>query len=105
MSGKRPLRGGDCGLAVGHRCSTAAPAATPSPRRVPPNDFCNADRDRHRHTPSATPSPTVTPTPPHPLSVEFMRQQSYPGSPLTVEQTLQPGSNYQRFIASYFPRA
>jgi len=30
-----------------------------------------------------------------------MRQRSYPGSDITIEQTLEPGSNYQRYIASY----
>lgn len=38
---------------------------------------------------------------PHPLSIEAMRQAEYPGSDLIVEQTLPPGSNYQRFIVSY----
>ncbi len=30
-----------------------------------------------------------------------MRTQEYPGSDIVVEQTLQPGANYQRYIASY----
>jgi dipeptidyl aminopeptidase/acylaminoacyl peptidase len=30
-----------------------------------------------------------------------MRQQSYPGSEITIEETLEPGSNYDRYIASY----
>jgi dipeptidyl aminopeptidase/acylaminoacyl peptidase len=30
-----------------------------------------------------------------------MRQQSYPGSEITVEETLEPGTNYDRYIASY----
>lgn len=38
---------------------------------------------------------------PHPLSIEYMRQQEYPGSTITIEQTLTPGSNYDRYIASY----
>jgi len=33
--------------------------------------------------------------------IEFMRQQAYPGSEITIEQTLEPGSNYDRYIASY----
>ncbi|MCX7706375.1 MAG: alpha/beta fold hydrolase, partial [Anaerolineae bacterium] len=53
-------------------------------------------------TPTATTTPTPTPTPPVPLSVEFMRTQSYPGSEIVIEQTLQPGANYQRYIASYY---
>jgi dipeptidyl aminopeptidase/acylaminoacyl peptidase len=33
--------------------------------------------------------------------IEVMRRQSYPGSELTVEQTLEPGVNYDRTIVSY----
>src|SRR5690242_5574868 len=52
--------------------------------------------------PSATPAPTLTPTPePNPLSIEAMRQRQYPGSNVVIEQTLAPGSNYKRYIASY----
>ncbi|MFB0537223.1 MAG: alpha/beta hydrolase family protein [Anaerolineae bacterium] len=58
-------------------------------------------------TPTATPTPTVTPTltptptPTHPLMIEVMRQQAYPGSEMTIEETLDPDSNYDRYIASY----
>lgn len=38
---------------------------------------------------------------PHPLSIESLRQGEFPGSDLTVEQTLAPGSNYTRQIVSY----
>jgi len=37
----------------------------------------------------------------NPLSIEYMRQQAYPGSAATIEQTLAPRANYSRFIASY----
>ena len=37
----------------------------------------------------------------HPLQILEMRKQEYPGSDLTIEQTLSPGSNYTRSIASY----
>jgi dipeptidyl aminopeptidase/acylaminoacyl peptidase len=30
-----------------------------------------------------------------------MRQQSYPGSPIAVEQTLTPGTNYDQYVVSY----
>jgi dipeptidyl aminopeptidase/acylaminoacyl peptidase len=33
--------------------------------------------------------------------VEMMRQQSYPGSDIVIEETLEPGENYDRYIASY----
>ncbi len=51
--------------------------------------------------PSDTPTPSATPTPTHPLMIEMMRQDNYPGSELTFEQTLEPGDNYDRFIVSY----
>lgn len=38
---------------------------------------------------------------PNPLSIEYMRNQKYPGSDITIEQTLPDGSNYSRYIASY----
>jgi dipeptidyl aminopeptidase/acylaminoacyl peptidase len=37
----------------------------------------------------------------NPLSVEQMRKQDYPGSDIVIEQTLEPGGNYNRYIASY----
>ncbi|GIV78432.1 MAG: hypothetical protein KatS3mg050_2826 [Litorilinea sp.] len=58
-------------------------------------------------TPTPTPaSPLPTPTPlppgvPHPLTIEYLRQGEYPGSPLVVEQVLEPGVNYSRAIVSY----
>lgn len=37
----------------------------------------------------------------HPLSIEALRKGDYPGSDLVIEQTLTPGSNYERYIVSY----
>lgn len=37
----------------------------------------------------------------HPLSIAALRNGEYPGSDIVIEQTLAPGSNYQRYIASY----
>ena len=51
--------------------------------------------------PTDTPTPTATPTPLHPMSIASMRQQNYPGSDVVIEQTLAPGSNYDRYVASY----
>ncbi len=64
--------------------TTALPATTPAP------------------TLTASPSVTLSPTPTlFPLSIAAMRAGSYPGSGVTIESTLDPGSNYQRYIASY----
>ncbi len=65
--------------------STPTPTATPTPTPIPTD----------------TPTPTATPTPLHPLMIEVMRQQAYPGSEITVEETLEPGPNYDRYIVSY----
>jgi len=65
--------------------STPLPTATPAPT----------------NTPSPTSSPTPTPTPTHALMIESMRQLEFPGSDITIEETLAPGSNYDRYVASY----
>lgn len=52
-------------------------------------------------TATVTPTPTPSPTPTHPLMIEVMRRQSYPGSDIVIEQTLEPGANYDRYIVSY----
>ncbi len=38
---------------------------------------------------------------PHELMISTLRNKPYPGSDLTVEETLPPGSNYSRYITSY----
>lgn len=51
---------------------------------------------------TATPLPTATPTPtPHPLTIASMRAREYPGSNIVIEQTLEAGSNYRRYLVSY----
>jgi len=75
--------------------ASAATAAATSTATVPPSPTA---------PPTQTPTPTSTPTPtptPHPLTIGAMRERSYPGSEFTIEQVLEPGSNYDRFVASY----
>jgi len=71
--------------------ATQPAAATPQPVSEP--------------LPTLPPAPTVTPSPtprpPHPLQIDVMRQRVYTGSDITIEETLDPGSNYDRYIASY----
>jgi dipeptidyl aminopeptidase/acylaminoacyl peptidase len=53
-------------------------------------------------TPTWTPTVTLTATPtPHPMSIPAMRQMDYPGSPIVIEATLEPGANYYRYYAYY----
>lgn len=42
-----------------------------------------------------------TPVPLNPLAIQAMRAKVYPGSNITIEQTLTPAANYNRYIASY----
>jgi len=55
---------------------------------------------------TATPHPTFVPIAtggtPNPLSIPSMRSQTYPGSEITFDQTLEPGGNYNQFIVHYF---
>lgn len=71
--------------------SSAEPVATADPISAP--------------TETATSVPIVpstpTPQPLNRLTIESMRQQQYPGSDISIEQTLAPGSNYSRYIVSY----
>lgn len=52
---------------------------------------------------TSTPAPTSTSSPPrlNPLTIEWMRQQEFPGSDIAMEQTLAAGSNYDRYVVSY----
>lgn len=63
--------------------ATATPTAEPTPAGVP------------------TPTPTPAPADRHPLAIPQMRRVSYPGSEIVIEQRLDPGVNYSRYIASY----
>lgn len=53
-------------------------------------------------TSTATAAPTLTPTPTiHPLTIEYLRSRDYDASELVIEQTLEVGPNYYRYVASY----
>lgn len=43
----------------------------------------------------------ATPAPTSPLNIQFMRSQSYPGSDITIEQTLPLGPNFDSYLTSY----
>ena len=59
---------------------TATPTVTPTASPTPTSTATA--------TPTVTHTPTSTPTPLHPLMIESMRRQSYPGSEITFERTL-----------------
>jgi len=49
-----------------------------------------------------TPVSVATPSPaPNPLAISAMRERSYPGSDIVIEQTLEDGSNYHQYLTSY----
>ena len=37
----------------------------------------------------------------HPLTIEYLRSQKYPGSEIAIEKTLSSGGNYKRLLTSY----
>ncbi len=77
-----------------------APTATPIPT-TPPESVAQAAQEGVTDVSNA-PAPAATALPPaQPLTIEAMRQRTYPGSDLVIELTLTPGSNYNRYYASY----
>lgn len=91
---------GNGGTTVTHDPTTAIPTATVTTTLLPSATRTPSATPTITRTPRPTPTPTVTPTP-HPLSIPLMRQQSYPGSDIVIEETLEPGSSYDRLIVSY----
>ncbi len=98
--------------------SESAPVVTPpraieNPTRVVlqptrTNSIPTAESDAEPTIPAAptetrapTQIPPPTPTPQHELMIEVQRAREYTGSEITIEQTLAPGSNYNRYLASY----
>jgi dipeptidyl aminopeptidase/acylaminoacyl peptidase len=78
--------------------ATATQIPEPTATKPPPTATPTATQTA---TPTATPTPTFPSHDPYPIQIEVMRQQSYPGSEITIEQTLSPGANYKRYIVSY----
>ncbi len=53
-------------------------------------------------SPTVLPSTTPSPTPdPFPMEIQAMRNRSYLGSDIVIENELSPGGNYNRYYASY----
>jgi fermentation-respiration switch protein FrsA (DUF1100 family) len=70
---------------------TNAPSVTISSTQVPDPTLA----------PTAGPTATSTAVPLNPLQIEYLREREFLGSDITIEQTLTPGSNYNRYIAWY----
>lgn len=89
-------------------CTASSGASTPASATLAAQNPSLPASDEET-TPTATPivnvadgqTPVPTPTPLHPFAIEAMRARDYPGSDIVIEQVLEPGSNYQRYIVSY----
>jgi fermentation-respiration switch protein FrsA (DUF1100 family) len=75
---------------------TINPSATPSQSSTP----VPSNTPTSTVTQTSTRTPTSTPTL-HPMIILAARQTDYPGSAITIEQTLEPGANYSRYYAWY----
>lgn len=78
------------------RVVTDSPTLPASPTLLPTNTPAPA--------PTSSPTSTIAPSPTpilHPMSIQAMRSGNYSGSEITIEEELEPGANYHRYIASY----
>lgn len=88
-------------LVVGWKLCLPAGASAPASAAV---DTATAPAVRASAT--ATPAPSATavarpPIDPITLTLTWLAQQKTPGSAITVEETLAPGGNYNRYLVSY----
>ncbi|MFZ6028977.1 MAG: alpha/beta hydrolase family protein [Chloroflexota bacterium] len=76
------------------------PASSPSlsPTFSPTPSHTPAPTATRTRTPTITPTPTPTD---HPMFIVAQRQKEYPGSEIAIEETLEPGGNYDRYYVSY----
>ncbi len=77
-----------------------APVAAPEVRTEPATPVPPTSTDSPTATPTALPSLTPTPTP-DPLTIEYLRLQSYNGGEIQFIETLESGANYSRHYVSY----
>lgn len=86
---------------LAERVVAAAATVEPTPTAAPSSTPTATATSSPSATPTATVTPTPTATPTHPLMIEVMRRQSFPGSEITFEQILDPTDSYERYIVSY----
>ncbi|MFH2039184.1 MAG: alpha/beta fold hydrolase [Chloroflexota bacterium] len=86
-------------------------ACGPNPAFAPTPTLTNASYPINTRSPIQNPTSTITPQPTwtseptpvlFPLSIEAMRSRDFPGSQILIEKNLPPGTNYNRYICSYF---
>ncbi len=80
------------------------PAKTPIIVLTATNNPTRTTAPSNTPEPTATAVATITPTSTstlHPMNILAARETPYPGSEITIEETLEPGGNYSRYIAWY----
>ena len=89
-----------CGPATPKIASLSSPSAsiTPQPSSTATDSLVSTQTLTATVSPTFTVSPTVTPA--HPLSMEYLKQQSYSGE-LMIEEDLGQEDSYYRYIVSY----
>lgn len=90
---------------------TAQPTVQPTvqPTASPTTSSSNTGGPAISSSATITDGPTIEeqwakrsgPDDPHPLTIEYLRSQEYPGSAITIEQTLSAGNGYNRYLVSY----
>ncbi len=96
-----------CIPAAGSSIPVAQPASPLAPSAAPADSAANseaaaaANADEQEWTIEERWAARQVEGGPHPLTIDYLLSQEYPGSPITVEQTLSPGSNYNRYLVSY----
>ncbi len=68
---------------------------------IPPARLSNLIQTEDANALIAAISGTIDPSQVRALSILTMRARAYPGSPIFIEQTLTPGTNYNQYIVSY----
>lgn len=81
-------------------CGMQGPASRPTLTIVPSSTATPSPIPTSTQTLIPTAVPTATPIP-NPLEIAALRAGSYPGSPITIEEKLTPGINYNRYYVSY----
>ncbi len=84
---------------------SCTPAQQPA-RTLPPaaSPTLTSTRTATPEVPTARPQPTLALTStatPHPMSIVALRQMTFPGSQIVIEDELAAGSNYKRYYAYY----
>ncbi len=87
------------GVATRPLTQTALPRATSASVTMASTGAASANTPV-RPSPTHTPTPVPTPTP-HPLTIAWLDHLDFPGSEILIEDTLEPGPNYHRYLTSY----